>query len=379
MHRSEFTEKEFYLEEFRGRTLLCAVYYEGDPGVLRALGEVTGELVRNGTRVLVVAAGGGVTDDTLRAALSGPADVSEGASPCMATLPPGAMTLPFLADVWGMLRSNMLLAACCDADSMAGLVERARILAERLRARKLIVLDPTGGIRHPETGRLISFANARVLGQLLADERVADRRALLGAIERALAGGVEAVNVCTVDGAARELFTYEGAGTLCTREEYCRVARLGVDDFHEVEKLLERGQREGFLKERSAEELAEILFEGFGATVGHRHLAGVCALRTVPYASHHAGEIVGLYTLTRFKGEGVGLTLVASMKAEARERRLSYLFACTTRARVGDFFGRQGFRRVDAAEVPAEKWHAYDPIRQRRVQVYRLDLDEARG
>ncbi len=375
---SEFTEKEFYLEEFRGRTLLCAVYHEGDQGDLRTLGAVTQELARNGTRVLVVAAGKGVTDPGLCAVLTTSAD-ADGIAPCGVTLPPGELTLPFLADLWGTLRSNMLVVAHCDAGSVAALVERARVLADRLRACKLIVLDPVGGICHPETGRLLSFANATVLGQLLADERIADRRALLEAIARTLADGVEAVNVCTVDGAARELFTYEGAGTLCTREEYCRVARLGVDDFHEVEKLLERGQREGYLKARSRAEIAEILFEGFGATVGDRHLAGVCALRTAPYATHRVGEIVGLYTLTRFKGEGVGITLVESMTAEARKRKFAYLFACTTQARVGEFFGRQGFRRVAATDVPAEKWHAYDSARQRAVQVYRLDLEVGPG
>jgi len=374
MIRSEFTEKEFYLEEFRGRTLLCAVYHEGDSGDLRALGMVAQDLVQNGTRVVVLAAGGGVTDEGLRAALTATPHVSEAVAPCPVVLPPGKPTLPFLADLWGTLRSHMLVAGCCDADSVARLVECARELAERLRVCKLVVLDSVGGMHHPETGRLISFANATVLGQLLADERVADRRALLREVAQALADGVDAVNLCTIDGAARELFTYEGAGTLCTREEYCRVARLGVDDFHEVEKLLERGQHEGYLKARSRAEIAEILFEGFGATVGHRHLAGVCGLRTAPYAADRAAEIVGLYTLTRFKGEGVGITLVASMTAEARKRNFTYLFACTTQARVGEFFVRQGFRRVAATDVPAEKWDAYDSTRQQTVQVYRLDL-----
>ena len=68
----------------------------------------------------------------------------------------------------------------------------------------------------------------------------------------ALLGGVASVNLCTLAGAPRELFTYTGSGTLCTHADYCTVQRLGIDDFEEVERLIERGQREGLLKLRTA-------------------------------------------------------------------------------------------------------------------------------
>ena len=129
---------------------------------------------------------------------------------------------------------------------------------------------------------------------------------------------VRTVNLCTLDGLARELYTYEGSGTLFTREDYCRVERLGVDDFEEVERLIARGQREGYLKPRSPAEIARILINGFGAEIGAHHFAGVCGLEVDDYVSDRVGEIVSLYTITRFKGEGVGARLVARALAEAR-------------------------------------------------------------
>src|SRR6185295_1405835 len=92
---------------------------------------------------------------------------------------------------------------------------------------------------------------------------LAARRPILDAIRQGLLGGIASINLCTLDGLARELFTYEGSGTLFTREDYCRVAPLALDDFAEVEKLLERGQREGYLKLRGEEEVARLLLSAY--------------------------------------------------------------------------------------------------------------------
>jgi len=222
---------------------------------------------------------------------------------------------------------------------------------------------------------VLSFLDESVLEALLRQGEaesagLGPRRALLDAIRDGLLAGVGSINLCALDGLARELFTYEGSGTLFTREDYCRVAPLGIDDYAEVEKLLERGQREGYLKIRTAEEIGRILVSGYGATIGQHHLAGVCALQTERYAAERAGEIVGLYTITRFKGEGVGVKLVDCMKAEARRLGLAFLFACTTQDRVGHFFERQGFARVSPDDVPPAKWQCYDPARRAEVGVY---------
>src|SRR6185295_2442409 len=128
-----------------------------------------------------------------------------------------------------------------------------------------------------------------------------------------------------------ELFTYEGSGTLFTLEDYCTVERLCIDDYEEVERLMARGQREGVLKPRSDDETAQLLVNGYGATVGAHHLAGICSLLiTEDYRLGGAGEITGLYTMTRFKGEGVGDRLLKRVIDDARAAGLRYVFATTT-------------------------------------------------
>src|SRR5438034_362011 len=276
-----FAEKDFYLEEFRGRSVLVAVA----PGVtdLGRLASALADLVRNDTRVLL----------------------------CWSDLTPAAQ--------------------------------------RRLRAA-------LGGVKG--------------LGR---------RRALLVAVREALHAGVDSVNLCTPEGIADELFTYEGSGTLFTRGDYCRVAPLGLDDFAQAERLLERGQREGLLKLRSPDEIAEVLAVGFGATICDRHLAGIAGLLTAPYAAERAGEIVGLYTITRFTGEGIGERLVARLLAEAVERRLAYVFACAVDERAVQFFLRLGFEQVGAERVPVAKWAGYDVRRRTRVVVCKRQLDAGRG
>jgi amino-acid N-acetyltransferase len=200
------------------------------------------------------------------------------------------------------------------------------------------------------------------------------RRPLLEAVWVALEGGVLSVTLCPLSGLARELFTYEGCGTLFTLTDYCRVERLGIDDFYEVEKLIERGEREGYLKARTPDEIGHLLLYGYGARLGAApgELAGFCAL--LLYPEDNAGEVVGLYTITRFQGEGIGGRLIATMIAEGERRGLTYLFASTTQEGAQRLFERQGFCRVSPDDVSAAKWRGYDPARKQQIAVYRRDL-----
>ncbi len=390
-----FSEKEFYLDEFRGRTLAFAVYHDAAPERLRLLGEVARDLLLNDTRVIVLLGGGAARGRAGLRAL----DRALAASSAQPALPFVARPLagenapvltlaaaevdapiaePLLLGVWRVLRAEPLLVACCLDVGPERLVDFAQRLGARLRVHKLVVVDSDGGVQPPDAPSILSFMDESVMEALLRrgeaeSAGLGARRPLLAAIREALLAGITSVNLAPLDGVARELFTYEGSGTLFTREDYCRVAPLTLDDYHEVEKLLERGQSEGYLKYRDADEIGRILISGYGATIGAHHLAGVCALQRDGYAAERAGEIVGLYTITRFKGEGVGVKLVDCMKAEARRLDLAYLFACTTQERVGQFFERQGFRRIPADEAPAAKWRCYDPARRAAVAVYRWD------
>mgnify|MGYP001971588669 CR=1 FL=1 len=79
-------------------------------------------------------------------------------------------------------------------------------------------------------------------------------------------------------------------------------------------------------------------------------------------------EIVSLYTLTRFLGEGVGGFLIRYALQEAAEAGFAGVFACTTSERVERFFTRHGFEAVEATVLPAAKWARYPADRRRRVR-----------
>jgi len=348
-----FSEKEFYLREFRGRAIAFAVPAAEirDLELLRAVVE---ELVANGTRVIVLS-----TERSTLESLLGPRVLSAAA--------------PRLeGQVWRRLREGAALGLLV-AGSLA-FAPACRAIALRLGLAKLVWLDRDGGVAGPAGGRL-SFVHLAELRELLAAAGPAlgaRRLALLREVEAMLSEGLPAVNVCSAEGLADELFSYAGSGTLFTRERYIVVRRLGLDDFDAADDLITRGVEEGYLAPRPPDEVEAVLTSGFGAFVEGRHLAGIGAL--LVDESSRAAEIASLYTLTRFLGEGVGGHLVSFAVERARERALDYVFACSTSERVGSFFERQGFRAVSAADVPASKWRGYDAARRARVRCYRLEL-----
>ncbi|MCC6639801.1 MAG: GNAT family N-acetyltransferase [Deltaproteobacteria bacterium] len=349
-----FSEKSFYLQEFRGRTLAIAAQ-AADLRRAEPLAAVVGELVVHGARVCVLS--------TERAAL----DALLAGRVLSAAMPrlEGA--------VWRALRRSGS-AGLLVGGSLA-FAPACRDVALRLGVGKLVWLDRDGGLAGPG-GERLSFVHLEELQQYLASDGARARRlALLREVERMLTGGIPAVNVCTLEGLADELFTYAGSGTLFTRERYMHVRRLGIDDFDAAADLLRRGVDEGFLAPRSDEEIDQVLASGFGAFVEGAHLAGIGALLVDEVA--RMAEVASLYTLTRFLGEGVGGHLLTYAVERAIALGLSAVFACTTEERVASFFLRQGFREAGQGEVPASKWKGYDGARRARVRCFRRELTPA--
>jgi amino-acid N-acetyltransferase len=395
-----FGEKQFYLDEFRGRTLLFALSAAdiAEDSDLQSLATLVGELIRNDTRVVVLVGAAPVqTADRVRRYLQrrfGALVFREDfetrfsrrglRSIVFQELSPRAFGTESDASVslsrfWSVLRDVPLFVGVVAGAARKATFVFAQQAGTRLQVHKLLLMEPSGGLVGGD-GKPLSFLDEAMLSALLETGQaewsgLAGRRDSVEIVRSAVRGGVTSVNLCSVADAARELFTYEGSGTLFTLADYCTVARLGIDDFEEVERLIERGHREGLLKERSDDEVAAMLLAGYGAKIGEHHLAGICALITEPYRKHRAGEIVGLYTITRFKGEGVGVRLVNRVVADARAAGLAYVFATTTVERAQLFFERRGFRRVPRRDVPAVKWRGYDPRRRRRVVALRIDLD----
>jgi len=348
-----FSEKGFYLSEFRGRTLLLAGRAEDlAPGT--ALQVLIKELAANRTRVLLL-----TTERSVAEELASPPAIDAGAD-------------RFEGAVWRAFAHAPQVGIVTGGGR--GFASTCREVALRLGIGKVVVLDAEGGLSRASGGRS-SFVDLEELRGLVRAEGAvpgSERLALLREIEMALSAGVAAVNLCTPEGAADELFTYAGSGTLFSRERYVVVRHLGIDDYDLADDLITRGVAEGYLAPRSPEEVERVLVAGMGAFVEGSHLAGIGALLEHP--DDGAGEIASLYTLTRFLGEGVGGHLVRFALDRARERGFRFVFACTTSERVVAFFERLGFDERGPEAIPASKWRDYDPDRRGRVRCLRIDL-----
>lgn len=371
-----FNEKSFYLEEFYGKSLLFALIPPSGErlGELDSLVRTLRELRRNQTRCIVIASRNALGRVMRRLGRLAPAGEPPVFNPAA-----GLRSRPYppdsaVARIWQGLRAGSIVVGAADTNDPADLTIFAQELASRLRVFKLILLDRQGGLTGRDSQRL-SFVELGRIARALRAVRGARRRAELRAVARALRDGVGSVNLAAPRDVYEELFSFVGTGTLFTERRYADVRPISIDDFEEVQALIERGQSEGYLLARSREEIAQLLPSCFGYRVGDEHLAGVCSLLTEPYRRERAGELTALYTLTRFAGEGVAAELVKEVLNEARARPLRYVFACTMVERAAKFFTRLGFRRVSPREVPLAKWRGYDRVRMARLFIFRYDLD----
>ncbi|MCH2171638.1 GNAT family N-acetyltransferase [Myxococcota bacterium] len=341
-----FSEKSFYLDEFRGRTLGIAVLCPKVDRTASLLG-VLRDFQDNGTRVVLMAS----DSEGLRELLGGEPlrwdeDRLEGV-------------------VWRRLRETQ--RAGIQVPGGSGLLSSCRDCALRLGVMKLLWVDEVGGLLRAD-GNRHSFMDLADLRRML-EQGVASRAQLLSEIEQALVAGIPAVNLCDPHGIDRELFSYEGSGTLFTRERYVDVRPLGIDDFDAAHALVRRGVAEGYLVPRSDDDIDRVLANGFGAFVAGRHLAGIGALmhwRDEPETLRV--EVVSLYALTRFMGEGIGGHLVHFAQEQALRLGCRNVFACTTSERVVAFFRRHGFSQIDPKGLPTAKWVGYDAERRERVK-----------
>lgn len=323
-------ERRFYLEQFSGHTLVIACDATAASDIA-AVDACVADLVGEGVAVVVVGTGG-------RVAHWQPDDAG-------------------IVSAWRQLRrhGHMRIDLPGDHEILATGVR----LATRLRAFKLVLTSP--GIL-PAGGPVESFVT------LDPDHVGGDGPVELAA--EALVGGVSTVNVCRPTDLAEELFTYAGVGTCYTLGDYCRVQRVGIDDFAQVSQLIASGVEEGYLTPRDPDAIARLIVNGYGARVGDQHLAGFAALLTEPYADRAMGELCALTTISRFSGGGVGSQIVDRILADAKAAGLDGVFACTASDNAARFFRRLGFVAVPQAEVPPVKWEGYDPDRRDRVQAF---------
>lgn len=356
-----FSEKDFYLGEFRGRSMAIALA-QVDPSALGLLSEVLAELAANGTRVALLS-----PDRALLEKLVADAVVVRNRDA------DGRVDSLWVTALWRRLRSGSTAGLLISGD--VSFAAGCRDVVQQLQLAKLVWIDPLGGLGQPG-GERLSYVDLAELGKIMAsmerERESSERVALLREFQAMVSGGLPAVNVCSLEGLSQELFTYAGSGTLFTRERYTTVRRLSLDEFDAANHLVQRGVEEGYLAPRTQDEIDEVLTHAFGVFIEGRYLAGIGAL--IPSRDGSAVEVASLYTLTRFLGEGVGAHLMRFALEWASELGVDYAFACTTSDRVVAFFERHGFRLVGREEVLAEKWRAYSPQRLSAVQCLRREV-----
>jgi N-acetylglutamate synthase-like GNAT family acetyltransferase len=353
-----FSEREFYLAEFRRRSIGIA-WPETEPFVREPLAEVVALLVANGSRVVI---------------LSPQEEVVEIGSALPAIDFGEANFAPLL---WRRLRDRGHAGLLVSSESFEADCLQAALT---LRLAKVVWVQSNPPIQRLDGAGRVSVVDLAHLEALLTDRaregepalRIQPgREDLLGAIRGMLDGGIPSVNVCAAEQLAEELFTYAGAGMFFTRDRYAEVRPLAIDDFDPASDLIARGEADGYLVPRDAKSRDEVLAHGLGVFIEGRYLAGIGAI--LPHPSENAGEIASLFALTRYVGEGVGSQIVRYAMDRASRDGLAYLFSCTTSDRVEAFFLRHGFRRVSPDDVPKAKWDSYDPKRRSRVRCMRFD------
>ncbi|MCB0971576.1 MAG: hypothetical protein KDA97_08685 [Acidimicrobiales bacterium] len=347
-------ERAFYVEEFAGATIVVALSGTGS-AALDSLAAASAALASGGSRLLLVVA----APDADAAAARLPAP------PVRLGEPDGATDLDHLAELWLAITDQREVVVAVAPGREATV---AAALAEAVRAHKLVITDAGGGWGRPPR----SFADVVTHAAAFRDQ-LADRQggAVLDALEAALRSGVTNVNLCRPDDLDRELFTFDGAGTLFTSGGYVELGRLRVDDLPAVEGLVAQGTADGLLRPRSRLEVARLAVGGLGArVVGSGHLAGIVALDAETYRAEGLGEVSCLYTVSRLSGTGAGSLLVDGLLAVAGEAGLRDVFAVTVSEAAAAFFIRKGFAEVDPEHLPERKWATYDPERRARARVF---------
>lgn len=363
---SGFTEKDFYLAEYHGRTLAMAIPAAGaglDVESRKRLSEVLDDLADSRIHVVLLCDDPDLVQD-LATATPG-----EAAAPGQAAAPLDASAPGWIGRLWRGLQQNpRAILVSGSGEELPALATRVCL---RLKLAKLVWLSDAGAIRGPDGERVSLIDLAGLESRLASDDAVEDA-ALLREIRTMIAGGLPSVSLCEPAKLADELYTYAGSGTFFSRERYVEVRNLALDEFSAAVHLIARGVEEGYLVSRSPEQVEATLGSAFGAFVEGRYLAGICAL--LDYPDEGAGEISSLYALTRFVGEGVGGHLVRFALEQARARGHGYVFACTTSPRVESFFHRNGFETVARSDIPDAKWARYAPERIEQVHCLRHTL-----
>lgn len=333
-------ERDFFIEEFRGITIVVALPVLTADG-LEVVRRTIDGFEEGDTRFVLV-----VPTDAVPATLAAVGGVPVRRS--------GEGTAAEVAELWLAVADSSRVVVGVEASAVA---RTAGAVSASVRASKTVLTDPGGGWGAPPRSYADLDVHRDGLAAHLAERGLVD---YVPAAQEALAGGAYSVNLCRAEDLEFELLTFNGRGTVLTQGRYLHVEPLRVDDLPAVEALVALGVQDGTLKPRSRFHIAEMAAGGIGARVLRTgHLAGIVGLEVDRYAGTGFGEVSGLITVAEFSGLGAGGLLIDGLLEMCRRRGVTQLFAVTVSGLAAEFFARRGFSEVTREDVPAAKWDDY--------------------
>ncbi|PIE37084.1 MAG: amino-acid N-acetyltransferase [Gammaproteobacteria bacterium] len=236
--------------------------------------------------------------------------------------------------------------------------------AASLGADKLILFGEQQGIVD-EHGELVRQC---VVGETHALP-VADpaQQRLLDAARRVCLAGVERCQIISYQDDCvllEELFTYDGCGTLVSRDNFEISRRATIEDVGGILELIEPLEQRGVLLKRSRELLEN--------EIGHFRLLErdgriIACAALYPFAEDGTGELACVVSHPDYRGGQRGKRLLDELEREAKRLGLSRVFVLTTQ--TADWFVEHGFVPAELDSLPEQKQRLYNLQRRSRVLV----------
>jgi len=139
------------------------------------------------------------------------------------------------------------------------------------------------------------------------------------------------------------------SGDVVKKDETPAVEKAKIGDAPQIHKLANYFAQKGVMLPRALSEIYENIRDFFVVREGDKVIA--CAALHVYWSD--LAEVRGVAVAEDKQNQRVGAKLIEACINEARELGIPQVFCLTYRA---SFFERQGFNRVDKAELPRKIW-----------------------
>jgi amino-acid N-acetyltransferase len=139
------------------------------------------------------------------------------------------------------------------------------------------------------------------------------------------------------------------SGDAVKKDETLAVEKAKIGDAPQIHKLANYFAQKGVMLPRALSEIYENIRDFFVVREGDKVIA--CAALHVYWSD--LAEVRGVAVAEEYQNQRLGAKLIEACINEARELGIPQVFCLTYRA---PFFERQGFNRVDKAELPRKIW-----------------------